>query len=260
MVYLMLRIQRLIFTLLLFLMAALAQATDDEFDSYEADGDSASAYQALDRFESFNRAIFSFNDSADQYLVKPVAKAYRWVMPSFLDEGVTNIFKNLDDVETFANSILQAKFHNAIVTLNRIIYNSVFGLGGFFDVATAFGLENTEEDFGQTLGYWGYEDSTYLMLPIFGPSTVRDLGGRLVDSYSDPLKYIDEIHSDARYLSSGVNLLDQRSDLLGAENILFGDDRYSFIRSAYYQNRAYLINDGIIEDSFSDDEFDYDDF
>jgi len=260
MVYLMQKIQRFTFSLLFVLVVTVAQASDDEFDNYDSQKASASDYQALDRFESFNRAIFSFNDRADQYLVKPAAKAYRWVMPSFLDEGVTNIFQNLDDVETFANSILQAKFHNAIVTLNRIIYNSVFGLGGFFDVATEFGLENTEEDFGQTLGYWGYEESTYLMLPILGPSTVRDLGGRLVDSYSDPLKYIDDVHTDARYLSTGVNLLDQRADLLAAENLIFGDDRYSFIRSAYFQNRTYLINDGVVEDSFADDDFDYDDF
>lgn len=221
----------------------------------------ADAYEELDYFESVNRSVFEFNDSADQYVLKPVAKAYKYVMPSVVDKGITNIFKNLDDVETFANSLLQAKFHNAIVTLNRIIYNTTFGLGGFFDVATSFGLVNTEEDFGQTLGYWGYENSTYLMLPFLGPSTVRDLSGRIVDRAFEPLQYVDDIHEDTTYIATGINLLDQRADLLGAENLVFGSDRYTFIRSAYYQNRTFLINDGVVDDPFADDELeDFDDF
>jgi len=221
----------------------------------------AETYEELDYFEPVNRAIFEFNDQADQYVLKPVAKAYKFVTPPIVNKGVTNFFNNLDDVETFANSLLQAKFHNAIVSLNRVIYNTIFGLGGFFDVATSFGLISSEEDFGQTLGYWGYENSTYLMLPFLGPSTVRDLSGRLVDRTFEPLQYVDDIHDDTIYLATGLNLLDKRADLLGAENLLFGSDRYSFIRSAYYQNRDFLINDGVVDDPFSDDEYeDYDDF
>jgi len=221
----------------------------------------AETYEELDYFESVNRSIFKFNDQADQYVLKPAAKAYKFVTPSIIDKGITNVFNNIGDVETFVNSIFQAKFHNAIVSLNRIIYNTTFGLGGMFDVATSFGLINTEEDFGQTLGYWGYENSTYLMLPFLGPSTVRDLSGRIVDSTFEPLQYIDDIHEDTIYLATGTKLLDKRADLLGAENLLFGNDRYSFIRSAYYQNRDFLIKDGVIDDPFSDDEFeDYDDF
>jgi len=221
----------------------------------------ADTYEELDYFEPVNRAIFEFNDKADQYVLKPVAEAYKFVTPSIVNKGVTNFFNNLDDVETFVNSLFQAKFHNAMVSLNRVIYNTTFGLGGMFDVATSFGLINTEEDFGQTLGYWGYENSTYLMLPFLGPSTVRDLSGRIVDSTFEPLQYVDDIHDDTVYLATGLELLDKRADLLGAENLLFGSDRYSFIRSAYYQNRDFLINDGVVNDPFSDDEYeDYDDF
>jgi len=219
------------------------------------------SYEDLDYFEPINRVVFDFNDQADQYVLKPVAEAYKYVAPSFVNKGITNFFNNLGDVETFANSLLQAKFHNAIVSLNRVIYNTTFGLGGLFDVATSFGLNNNEEDFGQTLGYWGYESSTYLMLPFLGPSTVRDLSGSLVDTAFEPLQYIDDIHTDTRYLATGVKLLDKRADLLGAENLLLGTDRYDFIRSAYYQNRDFLINDGEVDDPFADEDFDdYDDF
>ena len=214
-------------------------------------------YKKLDTFESVNRVIFDFNDQADQYLLKPVAQAYRYITPSIVDKGVSNFFNNLDDVETFANSLLQAKFHNAIVTLNRIIYNTTFGLGGFFDVATSFGLINDSEDFGQTLGYWGYENSTYLMLPFLGPSTVRDLSGRIVDRTFEPLQYVEDVHDDTIYLSTGVKIVDKRADLLSAENLILGGDRYDFIRSAYYQNRNFLINDGDVSDPFADEDYEY---
>jgi phospholipid-binding lipoprotein MlaA len=221
----------------------------------------AESVEDLDYFESVNRSIFVFNDNADQYVLKPAAKAYQFVTPKIVDKGITNFFNNLGDVKTFVNSLLQAKFHNAIVTLNRVIYNTTFGLGGFFDVATSFGLLNNDEDFGQTLGYWGYENSTYLMLPFIGPSTIRDISGRAVDMGLNPLLYVDDISVETRYMAEGLRLLDKRADLLAAENLLFGNDRYSFIRSAYYQNREFLINDGAVDDPFTDDEFDvYDDF
>lgn len=213
-----------------------------------------------DRIESFNRAIFEFNDQADQYLLKPAARLYRYVTPDFIDEGVTNIFNNLDDVETLVNSLFQLKFHNAIVSLNRIIYNTTFGLGGFFDVATVFGLSNQEEDFGQTLGYWGYEESTYLVLPFLGPSTLRDLSGRVVDSAFDPLTFDDDIHRDERFLATGLKLVDLRADLLAAENLQLSEDRYAFMRNAYLQNRDYLIKDGQVDDPFANDDIDYDNF
>lgn len=221
----------------------------------------ADVYEEQDRFESFNRVMFDFNDSADKYLVKPVAQAYKFITPKLVNEGVTNFFNNLGDVETFANSLLQAKLNNAMITLYRVIYNSSFGLGGLIDVATHFGLKNNQEDFGQTLAYWGYENSSYLMLPFLGPSTVRDLTGRAIDIVYDPLLYFDQLSDDVRWLSLGVELVDKRADLLGAENLLLGMDRYQFVRSAYFQNREFLIKDGEIDDPFANESFeDFEDF
>lgn len=244
----------------LFFMLSLILALVSTKNAFANEDEFFAPGHESDRFESMNRVIFEFNDNADEYLVKPAAKVYRYVTPNFVDKGITNIFKNIDDIETFVNSLFQLKFHNAIVTLNRVIYNTSFGLGGFFDVATSFGLHNNEEDFGQTLGYWGYEESTYLVLPFLGPSTVRDLSGRAVDSVFDPLIYSDAIDRDVRLMSQGLKLLDLRADLLAAENLQLSQDRYAFFRNAYLQNRTYLIQDGVVEDSFSNDDVDYGSF
>jgi phospholipid-binding lipoprotein MlaA len=218
-------------------------------------------YAEIDPYESFNRSMFVLNDNLDEYLATPLAKFYRFVTPGFVDKGVTNFFGNLNDVETFVNSLLQAKFHNAVVSLNRVIYNTVFGIGGLFDVATSFGLEASDEDFGQTLGYWGYEESTYLVLPVLGPSTVRDFSGQIVDYVADPVDYLVEFSTEESIALKAVDLIDTRADLLAANNLLFKEDRYAFFRSAYLQNRNFLIKDGEVEDPFADDEdFDYEDF
>lgn len=248
------KLSMLFFIVLFTLTVLLSRNTYANEEEFYAPGHES------DRIESVNRFVFKFNDKADQYVLKPVAKAYRYVTPEVLDTGITNIFKNLDDVETFVNSLFQLKFHNAIVTLNRIIYNTTFGLGGFFDVATSFGLNNQEEDFGQTLGYWGYEESTYLVIPFLGPSTIRDFSGRFVDASFDPLIYSDDIHRDKRLLANGLKLTDLRSDLLAAENLQLSEDRYAFFRNAYLQNRDYLIKDGVIDDPFANDDFNYDSF
>lgn len=213
-----------------------------------------------DRFESFNRTMFRLNDRMDKYIAKPIAKGYQFVTPKIVDTAVTNFFNNLDELETFANSIFQAKLHNTIVSLNRFIYNSIFGIFGLIDVATPMGLQSSEEDFGQTLAYWGHTDSTYLFLPVFGPTTARDFGGTFVDAYANPLMYADGLTSMEKAAISGLELVDKRADLLAAENLLFEEDRYLFIRNAYLQNRQYLINDGKVEDPFADEDIDYDDF
>lgn len=224
-------------------------------ESWEDDWETETVYE--DRFEGFNRAMFSFNEVADKYVLKPVAQGYRYVTPDIVDEGVTNFFNNLDDVETFANSLLQGKFHNAVVSLNRVIYNTVFGIFGIFDVATVFGLEADEEDFGQTLAAWGYVESSYLVLPFFGPSTVRDFTGFVVDSMvTDPLDYIDELNNDERLMLTATKVVDLRADLIAAENFDLGGDKYEFLRNLYLQHRTFLINDGEVEDSFADEEFD----
>ncbi len=213
-----------------------------------------------DPYEGFNRAMFSFNEELDYYLLKPVAQSYNFIMPDFANRGVTNFFNNLDDVETLANSILQGKFHNAMVSLNRVIWNTTFGLAGLIDVATYMGLQNEEEDFGQTLAVWGYQNSDYVVWPFLGPSTFRDTLGRAGDRYSDPLYYVEELSDTDRLLIEGVKIVDLRADLLSVESLVTGSDKYSFIRNAYLQNREFLIKDGEVEDSFADEDFDFEGF
>ena len=139
-----------------------------------------------DPWEGFNRAMFSFNSGLDTYALKPVTKGYKAVMPDIAEEGVSNFFDNLSDVGTMFNNLFQGKFSNAAQDLARVGFNSTIGLGGFIDVATPMGIEKHNEDFGQTLGYWGVESGPYLVLPFFGPSSVRDGIGRIPDTLIGP--------------------------------------------------------------------------
>lgn len=200
-----------------------------------------------DPWEGFNRAIFRFNDTLDTYALKPVAKGYQAVTPQFLEDGVHNVFSNIGDVGNLANDLFQAKFHNAGVDTGRLIFNTSFGLLGFFDVATRMGLQRNDEDFGQTMGYWGVGSGPYLVLPFFGPSTVRDAGGMVPDSYLGPYPYID--HVPTRNVTRAVDVVDTRATLLSAERLITGD-KYIFIRNAYLQNREFKVRDGEVEDDF----------
>ncbi len=213
-----------------------------------------------DPWESFNRSIFAMNEWLDEYIARPVAVGYRAVTPSLVDAGITNFFKNLGEVENTANSLLQLKFADAGVSVTRFALNSTVGWFGLVDIASDAGIHVRDEDFGQTLGYWGVPNGPYLMLPFFGPSTVRDTTGRFADTYTDPLNYDplnEEFHRDARWGMTGVKAIDKRADLLAAENVIFGDDKYVFIRDAYLQSREYQVKDGQVEDPFADsmDEF-----
>lgn len=214
----------------------------------------------VDPYEGFNRAMFSFNEQIDTYIAKPLAQAYDFIMPGFVNEGITNFFNNLDDVETLANSILQAKFHNAVVALNRVIWNTTFGLAGFIDVATYMDLRADEEDFGQTLAVWGYESSSYIVWPFLGPSTIRDSFGRVGDSYTDPVHYVEGLSTLDRLAIQGLKALDLRADLLSVEGLMTGSDRYTFIRNAFLQNREFLIRDGEVVDDFASEDLYLDDF
>ncbi len=200
-----------------------------------------------DPWEGFNRAMFRFNDTLDTYALKPVAKGYQAVTPQFLEDGVHNVFSNIGDVRNLANDLFQAKFHDAGVDTGRLIFNTSFGLLGFFDVATPMGLHRNDEDFGQTLGYWGVGSGPYLVLPFFGPSTVRDAGGKIPDSYTGPYPYID--HVPTRNVARAVDVVDTRANLLSAEKLITGD-KYIFIRNAYLQNREFKVKDGEVEDDF----------
>ena len=200
-----------------------------------------------DPWESFNRPIFRFNDTVDTYALKPIAQGYRAVTPQFLEDGVHNVFGNIGDVGNLANNLLQGKLHNAGVDTGRLIFNTTFGVLGFFDVAKHMGLRKNDEDFGQTLGVWGLNSGPYLVIPLLGPSTVRDATGRVPDSFLTPYPYMD--HVPTRNVTRGVQVVDTRANLLQAERLVSGD-KYIFIRNAYLQSREFRVKDGQVEDDF----------
>lgn len=197
-----------------------------------------------DPLEPMNRAIYSFNDGLDNVLLKPVAQGYRAVLPQFVRTGVSNFFANINDVIIALNNLLQGKVLNAVSDVGRVAVNSTIGILGLFDPATEFGLEKHNEDFGQTLGYWGVGDGAYLVLPLFGPSNIRDAVGRFVDFKTDPLTYVHSMR--ARNILWGTRLINTRADLLDTSKILetAALDPYEFVRDAYLQRRRNLVFDG----------------
>jgi phospholipid-binding lipoprotein MlaA len=200
-----------------------------------------------DPFESFNRAVFAFNDGLDKTMVKPLAKVYQTIVPPPVDKGVSNFFSNLDDVVVIANDLLQFKFKQAASDTGRVLLNSTVGLLGFVDVASKFNLPKHDEDFGQTLGYWGIGSGPYLVLPILGPSSGRDALGQGADAFLDPLSYYAGSDFDVEALAPyAVKGIDGRADLLEAEKILdeAALDKYSYMRDAYLARREYLVYDG----------------
>jgi phospholipid-binding lipoprotein MlaA len=204
-----------------------------------------------DPFEDLNRAMLSFNDVADRYLLLPIVTAYKYITPDPIERSVDNIFANLDDVGSAANSILQFKVGDAGVYAGRFLTNTTIGVLGIWDVASELGIRRLEgEDFGQTLGYYGVPEGPYLMLPLYGPSTLRDAPARYVDSYVDYTSYVDDVPT--RNTLIGVDAINVRSQLIQAEAFITGD-RYTFIRDAYLQRRRYLVLDGKMPD---DEEFD----
>lgn len=200
-----------------------------------------------DPWEGVNRAVFRFNDTLDTYALKPIAKGYQAVTPQFLEDGIHNVFGNVGDVGNLANNLFQAKFHDAGVDTSRLIFNTTFGVLGFFDVASRMGLQKSDEDFGQTLGAWGVNSGPYLVLPLFGPSTVRDAVALVPESYVGPYRYMG--HVPTRNVTRAVEVVDTRASLLSAEKMITGD-KYIFLRNAYLQNREFRVKDGQVEDDF----------
>ena len=197
-----------------------------------------------DPFESYNRAMFNFNEGLDQYLLKPVAEGYDAILPSPIKTGVSNFFSNIGDVFVILNDILQFKFVQAIEDTSRLFVNSTFGLFGLFDVATPLGLEKHNEDFGQTLASWGVGSGPYVVLPVFGPRTLRGTAGLVVESAYDPVYQIKA--DDSRYGTIALRAVDTRYNLLKAGRIAdqAALDKYSFVRDAYLQHRKNLVYDG----------------
>ena len=242
------------------------EAEEDEFDGYEVTVDDEPFWVAWnayiselvqqelatpDPWESFNRKMFAFNDVADRYILTPVAKSYQWITPDPVERSVGNVFSNLLEIRTITNDLLQLKFLQAASDTGRFVINSTVGLVGIFDVASSLGLEKHDEDFGQTLGYWGVGAGPYLVVPIFGSYTLRDGIGVFPDTYTDYITNLD--HVPTRNQLWVFRNVHDRSELFAAEELITGD-RYSFIRDAYLQRRAYLVNDGQVEDDFGDDD------
>lgn len=204
-----------------------------------------SGSNADDPLEGFNRAMFDFNDGLDRVALKPVATAYQDVLPSFVQTGVNNFFGNIGDVWTMVNNFLQGKPDQGFSDVMRVAFNSTFGLGGLLDIASEAGIPKHKEDFGQTLGKWGVGSGPYVVLPLFGPSTVRDTAALPVDWSGDLWVYANPV--DVRNVGAVIRLVDQRATALNATNLLedIALDRYTFIRGAYLQRRESQVNDGV---------------
>lgn len=199
-----------------------------------------------DPFESFNRSMYNFNSSVDKHVMKPVAEGYTKVIPAPARTGVNNFFANLGDVSVIANDLLQLKPIQALSDLTRLVVNSTIGLYGLIDVATPMGLRKHNEDFGQTLGYWGIGDSPYLVLPFFGPSSIRDGVGLYTDNTRFSPIYTQDLDSRTENTLTVTKAISTRANLLSASRLLdtAALDEYIFLRDAYLQRRRYLVYDG----------------
>lgn len=210
---------------------------------------------ASDPYESFNRKMFVFNEEMDKRLLRPGAIAYKAILPDFVEKSISNVTNNVKDVWSFVNLVLQGEGAAAVEGFMRVVVNTTFGLGGLLDVASDMQLDRRSEDLGQTLAVWGAPKGPYLVLPLLGPSTVRDAIGLPADMYVMPSTFPADV--GARNALSVVQLLSLRSGLLGATDLLsdVSLDKYSFVRDAYLQRRRNLIYNGDPPDQY--DEGDY---
>lgn len=252
------------YILTIFALQWSVQAFADDFENFsEFDNESEQVeIKDIDPWVNFNKRIFEFNETLDRYVLKPIAFKYATVVPDSVDIGVTNFFRNFQEPMVVANDIFQLKIRQAASDSARFVVNTLLGFFGIFDVASHFGLNRHEEDFGQTLGYWGVSSGPYVVLPFLGPSTLRDSIGSGVEFssiYYAP--YLDPLFSAvypkshvAYYATSALRTIDVRASLLAAEGLITGD-KYIFIRSAYLQRREYLVNDGLDSDPFASEEF-----
>lgn len=220
----------------------------------------ADEQEIYDPFEPVNRAIYGFNEVADKYVARPIAKGYQFITPSIVRTGVTNFFDNLSYPVDIINAVLQGKFKQAGLDTSRFVINTTVGVLGIMDPATGAGLAKNDEDFGQTLGVWGVPQGPYLMVPFFGPRTLRSGAGNLADLYVNP-----QLRIFSSSVQTKVNifwLVHQRSKLIGIdEEVQRAFDKYAFVRDAYLQNREFLLYDGNpplddFELDFEDEEFD----
>ena len=206
-----------------------------------------------DPLRSLNEKTHYLNDTLDLQFASPVARVYKNITPDPLEKGITNFIRNAEDLNIGINNFLQGKFEDSVSDLFRFTINTSIGLVGLVDVATHLGFTKHDEDFGQTLAVWGVSNGPYLVLPGFGPSTMRDTLAMIPDAFLDPFWFID--HIPTKNSIQGLDLIDTRARYLGLETVVIGD-HYLFFKDAYLQSREYDIKDGNIEDDFDD----FDDF
>lgn len=197
-----------------------------------------------DPFEKFNRAMFAFNDKVDQVALKPAATAYKNLLPTFVQTGVSNFFGNLSDAWSAVNNLLQGKGQDGLSDLTRFSVNSTLGMAGLLDIASEAGLRKHNEDFGQTLGSWGVASGPYLMLPLLGASTVRDTAALPLDIAADPWSHKDPVNW--RNVGIALRAVEERAAVLDASNLMeeAALDRYEFVRDSYLQRRESRVYDG----------------
>jgi phospholipid-binding lipoprotein MlaA len=228
------KIKQIIFCL--FLTQALYLSCDDDLNR--------------DPFEDINRTVFEVSDDLDTYLLRPAAEVYSEYTPQIIKDGITNFFSNLSEIDTAVNQLLQGKLGLAAQDSARFLVNSTVGVVGILDIASEIGLERHDEDFGQTLGYWGVPSGVYLFVPFVGPTTLRDILAKPTSWFlSGNLSVSDE---EASLILNVFDVIETRERLLIAENLIIGD-KYDFVRDAYLQSRDYLVLDGEVEDDFLTD-------
>jgi len=199
----------------------------------------------IDSLEEINRPIFEFNQTLDQNLIKPIAISYRDNTPEAIKKGISNFFSNLGDVSTLANQILQFKAEDSLITFGRLLINTTIGLAGIFDPASELGLIKKDEDFGQTLGVWGVPEGPYFIIPILGPSTLRDTAGLYVDMTSD-VNLINNLDTNSEIAATSIKVVDKRVELLPATELINNSfDPYITMKSSYLQKRRNDVNDGV---------------
>lgn len=216
-----------------------------------AGASTAIAEDTSDPWQPLNRNVQGFNDFADEWAVRPALKVYHGVLPDPVEGVISNFFDNLAMPGAVINSLLQGKGNDAIDGMGRFVTNSTLGLAGLFDVATPLEIgANLDEDVGQTLGAWGVGSGPYVVLPLLGPSNVRDAFGLAAGLFLNPVGMIND--EEVRYGTAALQVIDLRAGLEAAEGLISGD-RYLFLRDVYSQRREYLILDGAVEDDFADD-------
>ncbi|MEC4750653.1 VacJ family lipoprotein [Methylomicrobium sp. Wu6] len=203
----------------------------------------ASAASQIDPYEGFNRSMYNFNNVLDRYFFKPVSDSYKFITPDFVETGVSNFFNNLKGINVVLNDVLQGKFLQGASDTGRFLTNTTIGVAGLFDVASELGLQHNVEDFGQTLAVWGVGEGAYIVLPVMGPTTVRDGSALLVDKAANPGTYVP--------FTGIIEGISDRANAQGALNFIdeAALDPYVFTRESFLQYRRHLINDGKIDSS-----------